>query len=70
MPFEWVTHCSYDYPMYILAVPGTHKHNSRGYPEKITSLGVEPDILEAYLEFLKKLGITEQPEWWLASVCG
>ncbi len=35
MPFEMFNTCSGDYPMWIIAVPGTGITARRGYPEKI-----------------------------------
>lgn len=32
---EFVRHCSYDYPMYGLAVAGTSTRASRGYPKRV-----------------------------------
>jgi len=39
---EVVNHCSYDYPMYGIAAKGSVNTNSRGYPERISTLEV-PD---------------------------
>ena len=72
MPVEIVTHCSGDYPMYIIAIPRTVMSASRGYP-----LEFFPDDLKDTLEdenillqFCKDHGIEheEMPKWWLASL--
>lgn len=40
--YDIVYHCSGDYPMHFLAVPGTKVIASRGYPEKIKAQDVSP----------------------------
>lgn len=34
-PIEIIWHCSYDYPMYVIAMKGTQLSAARGYPKKI-----------------------------------
>lgn len=74
LPVELVTHCSYDYPMYILAPPGAHHSAHRGYPKEIdpTVLSVSADQHEALLKFCRDHGIEipGQPKWYLSSLWG
>lgn len=71
MPVEVVRHCSGDYPMYILAVPGTKVRASRGHPEVIdpksfiTTISV--DAWQGAAEFCKKWDIEFKPQWFLVS---
>ena len=39
-PVEWVNTCSYECPVWILAVPGTVVTASRGHPESLKTRGV------------------------------
>jgi len=67
---ELITHCYWDYPMYILAVRASNKTASRGSPESIPDdyLTVPPQWVEAIIEACKKLGIEyESPGWILCS---
>jgi hypothetical protein len=50
LPVEEVNVCSGDYPIYILAVPGTVKTAGRGYPVEIgvTDLAVKIDAADAF----------------------
>ncbi len=74
LPVEVVLHCSYDYPMTILAVPGTSKSASRGYPEPIdqSALTVTDAQREALLAFCREyeIEIPGEPKWWLSSMYG
>jgi hypothetical protein len=71
---ELVMHCSYDYPMYILAVPGTYRSANRGYAVPIA----KDDILMNQLvgidklrAFCNKYGIDwVEPQWLLCSMYG
>lgn len=71
-PVELVTHCSYDYPMYILAVKGTEVTASRGYPEEISedSLIISDDKMDDFREFCETYKIKGDPRWWLVSMWG
>ena len=71
---ELVNYCSYDYPMYILAVVDQVKIANRGYAEEITqedltNLAGSLDILT---QFCQKHGIKtgEKPKLWLSSLWG
>jgi len=74
VPVERVLHCSYDYPMVILAVPGTFKNASRGYPEAIDqfALTITDAQREALLSFCREyeIEIPGEPKWWLSSMYG
>ncbi len=65
---ELVFHCSYDYPMYILAVRGTEHTASRGYPTEIKELPT-PDATKLR-EWCKKYEIECDPKWLLCSLWG
>lgn len=69
-PVDVVTHCSYDYPMYIIAVRGTESRNSRGYVTEIASLDVSRERLSAFTEWCAERGITGSPKWCLVSMYG
>ena len=68
---EFVTHCSYDYPMYGLAVAGTVTRAYRGSPE-LVAMDREPDAfsLVAALEALGVSVDTAPLGWHLASLWG
>jgi hypothetical protein len=74
LPFTTVNYCSAEYPAYILAIPGTVKTASRGYPEKfdLDSLKVPSDKIDAFVAFCKKYLDMEAPEmhWYLSSYWG
>ena len=67
---EVITHCSYDYPMYFLATTSTWA--SRGSPERIESLEVNPMWDDRLATALKVLGIEPKEKfgWHLFSVMG
>lgn len=72
-PVDLVQHCSYDYPMYILAVRGTEIMASRGYPKEIDplTLKVDPEKIEFLRKFCEEYGIEwEEPKWYLCSMWG
>lgn len=72
-PVDLKTHCSCDYPMYILAVPGTAVTAWRGHPQKIERL-LEPtqQQIDALTQFAEKHGLTDafegEPGWYLCSM--
>lgn len=74
LPVEIVVHCSYDYPMYIIAVPGTVLKNSRGYPEEFKPWELEVTGIETLdlIEFCTKHSIEYigEPAWRLTSLWG
>jgi hypothetical protein len=72
--FELITHCSGEYPMYILAISGTREEASRGYPEVITidCSSVRLDWSAKLREFAEEHGIevSGNPSWKLFSYWG
>lgn len=74
VPFEVVRHCSDDYPMTILAVPGSVATNSRGYPLAIEALEVDGDMEQKFLHFISESELFPEdqpdPQWWLSSWWG
>lgn len=72
-PVDLLSHCSYDYPMFILAVRGTEKTAYRGDPKIIdpSSLVVSPDKIEELRKFCDEYDIEwEEPKWYLCSMWG
>lgn len=73
-PIEIITHCSYDYPMRIVAVRGTEIRAYRGSPKEIDWSALQALVderLPAAVEFCKEHGIPfEDPTWILTSVYG
>lgn len=72
LPFEAVNVCSCDYPMYILAVPGTTKSAARGYLEVLDFNDLQPDpvALDKFLSFMSEHfpDIDVKLEWYLSSL--
>ena len=71
LPVDVVKHCSGDYPMYIIAVPGTWTRAHRGFPREIDSNKMSFDIKDAaaLIKFCDDYGIAgEGPAWWLSSM--
>ena len=69
-PIEVITHCSGDYPMYIIGLRGTEQTANRGDTEEVKSLiAHNPTIIT---DFLKKynIGYTQEPKWLLYSYWG
>jgi hypothetical protein len=69
-PVTLLFHCSYEYPMYILAVNGTDQRASRGYPHDLTPLIVTPEQVDALKAFMAEHGIDGEPKWLLFSMMG
>ena len=72
-PADLTMHCSYDFPMYILAVRGTEIRASRGHPTKITQeqLSISQERIDAFKKWCVSVGILHQePEWILCSMYG
>lgn len=74
LPVELVNSKSYDYPLYILAVPGTYKSVFRGCPETFepSELTVDAAKLAALDAFIAahKLEPVKGPAWFLGSLYG
>ena len=72
MPVDLVWHCSYEYPMYILAVVDTEITANRGCPEVVD---IKPPDFKKVLDFNNfrdkyKIGVDEDPSWLLCSMWG
>lgn len=69
---EIVLHCSYDYPMVFIAAKGSVTNASRGYPQIITSFGIDPEWDSKLYKALSDLGIIvdSPPAWQLFSMWG
>ena len=72
IPVQEVWHCSLDYPMFILAVPGKVFSASRGYPERIdlSKLTVSPEEIQALEKLCEEYDIEGKMGWWLTSYLG
>lgn len=65
-PIELVLHCSYDYPMYIIAAKGSLSRASRGYPSDLSpeqlDQSVSPEAKQAVVDFCREeLAFEEEP---------
>lgn len=70
-PVDFITHCSYDYPMYFLAVPGTQTTARRGYPETVGTPDVPPEAVAAMRKFCDEHSIEwQEPSWHIFSLWG
>lgn len=68
-------HCSGDYPMPFVCVNDSKVHASRGTPEGVVGLDVDPEWDALLEKFMSELGISkpegqERPGWWLVSYWG
>lgn len=73
LPFELVNYCSGEYPMYILAIPGTVITAYRGVPVEIQpSLTIDKKALDRFNDLCAKFNIEfeQGPCWWLSSYWG
>ena len=74
MPVEIELHCSYDYPMCIIAVPGTCYSNRRGFPQEIdpAALVVTAEQRASLDAFCNEfdIEIPGEAKWWLTSMLG
>jgi hypothetical protein len=73
MPFDLHTHCHYDYPMYILKIPGYGWRANRGYPTVVdpSKMVVNPDDIERFKLACEKYNIPySEPKWIMSSVLG
>lgn len=74
-PVELVTHNHYDYPMTILAVPGSVVRADQGEPLAINTAmfnrAFTAEQLAALIQFCEQHNIvTADPQWWLCSMYG
>lgn len=74
LPFELVNYCSCEYPMYILAVPGTLKSAYKGSPKSFTldELKVDEEASNKLITFCEEHGLTGESAigWVLSSYMG
>lgn len=72
-PFELVNVCCCDCPSWIIAMPGSVNYANPGYPipidKKFDSYTEEEcyDIYTNFINFLKEIGITDTPQWYLGT---
>lgn len=70
-PVEIVWYCSYDYPMYFIALKGTEQKAYRGYAEKVTMREIKPEEIAAFKSFCEEYEIEwEEPAWSIFSMNG
>jgi hypothetical protein len=62
-----ISHCSCDYPMFILSVEESKIRAWRGDPKEVTSLDVKPEWNEKIQKVADLMGLSGKPGWWLAS---
>ena len=73
LPVDLALYCSYDYPMYILAVKGTQSSACRGEVVEIENLDVDHDSKKTLEDFCDKyldLDADKIPKWYLCSLYG
>lgn len=72
LPVDIITHCSYDYPMYLLAIK--HISTRRGETVEINPHFLEISDLDRQklIDFLDtyKIETVDEPKWWLTSYWG
>jgi hypothetical protein len=72
LPIELCDHCSGDFPMFVVSVPGAVLTAHRGYPVKVDALPAAPNSPERILEFIRQYIDPEfpntEPAWWLRSM--
>lgn len=70
-PIEFVTHCSYEVPMYILAIRGYSLTASRGSATEVNLIQPAQERVDAAKAFCEQHGIPwQEPKWLLASLWG
>ena len=68
---EFVQHCSYDYPMYGLAITGTSVRAPRGYPKQVDLKGApDPAPILAAMRALEVPVNEDAIGWHLGSLYG
>jgi len=73
LPIELVWHCSYEYPMFILAVNDTEMSASRGYPVEFnpSDMVITEAQIQVLKDFCEKYEIEySEPKWYLCSILG
>lgn len=70
-PVELLMHCSYECPMYYLALRGSSVKANRGYPQDVYTNTPQPEKIAAMKAFCDELGIDwQQPKWHIFSMWG
>jgi hypothetical protein len=70
-PLSVISHCHFEYPMWILGIKATHLTASRGYPKTFDSLPeVTPEDFMALKKFAEKYDIKGELTWHLCSDWG
>lgn len=70
-PLTLICHCSYDYPMYFLAVNGTETRAYRGTPKPAKRADITAEQIAALREFCQKWGFEwSEPDWCIFSMWG
>jgi hypothetical protein len=70
-PVEIITHCSYDSPMYFLALRGTETRAWRGSPKAVETPPPAPEQIDAMLAFCVSHRIEwKEPAWHIFSLWG
>lgn len=70
-PADLVHHCSGEYPMYFLAVPGTEVKANRGYPKAFSLPVITDEQINALRLWCEKHGVEwQEPKWHLMSYWG
>lgn len=70
-PVEVITHCSYDCPMYFLALRGSQSTALRGYPVAVTTPVPPAEQVSAMRAFCDQHGIKwQEPSWHIFSLWG
>lgn len=73
-PVTLVTHVSYDYPEYVIAVPGTQRMAWWGNPLTVTSdmLSVAKEKVDAYKKWLQDhdIDLPCEPHWMIVTRWG
>ena len=63
LPVEVVWHCSYDYPMYVVAIPGSVVTASRGEALDVSDLyQPTPEDIAALKAFMRLIGVEPEGE--------
>ena len=75
LPIVIVKHCSYEYPMYIIAAKGTYISASRGWPKAIDWAELQSHangcvVTDFCVEHDIELPEDSKPKWWLCSLYG
>ena len=70
-PLELIWFCSYEYPMYFIALKGTKIQANRGYTELASMRNISAEDMDKLKDFCKKYSIDfKEPNWFLFSMNG